>query len=111
MASVIKNDFMVLPYGMLLTRLYMHVHTTQPIDISDIHFLTNHVMVPLIEGRTHRIMVDGEVDPVDNYTLDPVVYMHQLLPILEGESAYFKKAKGLFKCFSHFLPNLEKKKK
>nr|GFA29362.1 hypothetical protein [Tanacetum cinerariifolium] len=106
MESMIKNNFMVLPYGMLLTRLYMHVHTTQLIDISGIHFLADHVMVPLIEGCTHRFMFDGkrphhqttscsssfpsptptqgEVDLVDNYTFDHVGYMNQLLPILGG---------------------------
>ncbi|GKD37500.1 hypothetical protein Tco_1257707, partial [Tanacetum coccineum] len=53
MESVIKNDFMVIPYGMLLTRLYRHVLTTQPIDISDIHLLADHVMVPLTEEHAH----------------------------------------------------------
>ncbi|GKF29590.1 hypothetical protein Tco_0095932 [Tanacetum coccineum] len=110
--SVIKSDFMVLPYGMLLTCLYWHVHSTQPFAISNINFLADHVMVPLTEARVYRIMVDRkrphpqtpsessgspspapnqeENDPVDNYTLDPVVYIDQLLPILGGESPEFK---------------------
>ncbi|GKA21129.1 hypothetical protein Tco_0701118 [Tanacetum coccineum] len=132
MASVIKSDLMVLPYAMLLTRLYSHVHTTHPIAITDIHFLADHVMIPLTEGPTHRIMVDGkrpytqtssgsslspsptpnqkENDLVDNYTLDPVVYMNQLPPIPGGESPEFKQTKGMFKFFGLFLSNLEKKK-
>ncbi|GJR00321.1 hypothetical protein Tco_0523305 [Tanacetum coccineum] len=118
---------------MLPTRLYMHVLTTQPIAITDIHFLADHVMVPLTKGRAHRFMVDGkkphpqtssgsssspsptpnlgEVNPVDNYTLDPIVYMNQLPPIPEDESVEFKQTKGMFKCFGHFLSNLGKKKK
>ncbi|GJY27130.1 hypothetical protein Tco_0401856 [Tanacetum coccineum] len=118
MASVIKSDLMVLPYAMLLTRLYRHVHTTQPIAITNIHFLADHVMIPITEGPTHRIMVVGkwphpqtssgsssspsptpnqeENYPVDNYTLDPVVYMNQLPPILGGESPKIKQTKGMF---------------
>ncbi|GJZ57941.1 hypothetical protein Tco_0613435 [Tanacetum coccineum] len=86
----------------------------------------------LTEGKTRRIMINGkrpppqthselslspsptqnqeETDPVDNYTLDMIVYMNQLPPILEGESSEFKQTKGMFKCFSHFLSNLGKKK-
>nr|GEU62331.1 hypothetical protein [Tanacetum cinerariifolium] len=60
MDNVIKSNLMVLPYGMLLTRLYRHVLTTQPITITNIHFLMDHVMVPLIEGRSHMFMVDGK---------------------------------------------------
>nr|GEX29100.1 hypothetical protein [Tanacetum cinerariifolium] len=85
-----------------------------------------------LHGKTHRIMIDGkrphpqtpsesssspsptsnqeENDPVDNYTLDPVVYINHLSPITEGESPEFKKTKGMFKCFGRFLFNLEKKK-
>ncbi|GJY30643.1 hypothetical protein Tco_0414138 [Tanacetum coccineum] len=50
-----------------------------------------------------------EIDLVDNYTLDPIVYINQLPPIPEGESPEFKQTKGMFKCFSHFLFNLGKK--
>ncbi|GKE81649.1 hypothetical protein Tco_1551649 [Tanacetum coccineum] len=60
MASVIKSDFMVLPYGMLLTSLYRHVHTTHPFAISDIYYLVDHVMIPLTEGKTCRIMINGK---------------------------------------------------
>ncbi|GKE29549.1 hypothetical protein Tco_1444933 [Tanacetum coccineum] len=133
MASVIKSDLMVLPYGMLLTRLYRHVLTTQSIAITNIHYLADHVMVPLTEGRAHRFMVDGkrpqsqtssgsssspsptptqgEVDLVGNFTLDPVVYCDQLPPILGGPSEEFKQTKGMFKCFGNFLSNLGKKKR
>ncbi|GKA02283.1 hypothetical protein Tco_0674948 [Tanacetum coccineum] len=96
MASVIKSDLMVLPYAMLITRLYKDVLTIQPYPTTNIHYLVDHVMVPLTEGRAHSLMVDGkrphpqttssssssqsqvpeqnEVDLVDNFTLDlPVV--------------------------------------
>ncbi|GKD96516.1 hypothetical protein Tco_1380413 [Tanacetum coccineum] len=132
MESVIKRDFMVLPYGMLLTRLYRHVHTTQPFAISYIHYLVDHVMIPYTKGKTRRIMIDGkrphpqtpsksssppspipnqkEIDLVNNYTLDSVAYIDQLPPILGGESLEFKKTKGMFKLFGHFLSNPRKTK-
>ncbi|GJZ55256.1 hypothetical protein Tco_0610449 [Tanacetum coccineum] len=132
MAGVIKSDFMVLPCAMLLTRLYRHVLTNQPYPTTNMHYLVDHIMVPLTEGRAHRIMVDGkrphpqtslgslssqsptltqrEVDPMDNYTLDLVVYCDQLLPILGEGSPEFKQTKGMFKCLGHFLSNLRKKK-
>ncbi|GJZ42196.1 hypothetical protein Tco_0589082 [Tanacetum coccineum] len=97
MASVIKNDFMMLPYAMLLTRLYRHVLTIQPFPTTNVHYLVDHVMVPITEGKTHRLIIDGkrphpqtssgsssspyptsnqdQIDLVDNYTLDPVVYL------------------------------------
>ncbi|GKA60211.1 hypothetical protein Tco_0759618 [Tanacetum coccineum] len=59
-ANVVKNDVSSLPYGMLLTRLYRHVQTIQPCPVTDAHFLTDHVMVPLTEGRVKRFMVDGK---------------------------------------------------
>ncbi|GKA00610.1 hypothetical protein Tco_0673160 [Tanacetum coccineum] len=133
MGSVIKSDFMVLPYGMLLTRLYRHVRTTHPFAVSDNHCLVNHVMIPLTEGKTHRIMINKKIphpqtpsesssspsptlnqeenDPVDNYTHDLIVYINQLLAIEGGESLEFKHTKWMFKCFGHFLSNLGKKKK
>ncbi|GJX77912.1 hypothetical protein Tco_0324723, partial [Tanacetum coccineum] len=132
MESLIKSDLMVLPYAILLTCLYRHVYTTQPIAIIDIHFLADHVMIPLIEGLTHRIMVDGkrphtqtfygsssspsptpnqeENYPINNYTRDPVVYINQLPPILRGKFLEFKKMKGMFKCFGHFISNFGKNK-
>nr|GEY02741.1 hypothetical protein [Tanacetum cinerariifolium] len=51
-----------------------------------------------------------ENDPMDNYTLDPIVYMNQLPPIEGGELPEFKQTKGILKYFSHFLSNFEKKK-
>ncbi|GJX54783.1 hypothetical protein Tco_0283152 [Tanacetum coccineum] len=122
---------MVLPYGMLLTRLYRHVHTTYPFAISDIHYLVDHVMIPLTKGKACRIMVDGkrphlqtplesflspsptqnqeENDPVDNYTLDLIVYMNQLPPTKGGEFPDLKQTKGMFKCFGHFLSIIRSK--
>ncbi|GJX17568.1 hypothetical protein Tco_0218400 [Tanacetum coccineum] len=58
MASMIKSDLMVLPYGMFLTRLYRHALAIQPIAISNDHYLVDHVMVTIIEGRAHRFIVD-----------------------------------------------------
>ncbi|GKD54434.1 hypothetical protein Tco_1287821 [Tanacetum coccineum] len=109
-----------------------HVLTNQPYPTTNMHYLVDHIMVPLTEGRAHRIMVDGkrphpqtslgssssqsptltqrEVDPMDNYTLDLVVYCDQLLPILGEGSLEFKQTKGMFKCLGHFLSNLRKKK-
>ncbi|GJV24809.1 hypothetical protein Tco_1377504 [Tanacetum coccineum] len=49
MASVIKSNFMVLLYAMLLTRLYRHVLTIQPFPTTNVHYLVDHVMVPLTE--------------------------------------------------------------
>ncbi|GJR85679.1 hypothetical protein Tco_0209690 [Tanacetum coccineum] len=108
MASVIKSEFMVLLYAMLITRLHKHLLTIHPFPRPNIHLLVDHVMVPLTEGRANWIMIDGkrphpqtplesssslsptpnqeEINPVDNYTLDPITYMNQLPPILEGES-------------------------
>ncbi|GJT25530.1 hypothetical protein Tco_0895467 [Tanacetum coccineum] len=132
MESVTQSDFMVLPYGMLLTRLYRHVHTTHPYAISNLHNLVDHVMIPLTKGKTCKIMIDGKMphpqtpsesssspsptqnqeenDPVNNYTLDPSIYMNQLLPIPRRESPKFKQTKGMFKSFGYFPFNLRKKK-
>ncbi|GJX33321.1 hypothetical protein Tco_0243176 [Tanacetum coccineum] len=129
--SVTKSDVMALPYRMLLTRLYEHVRTTHPYAISDLHHLVDHVMISLTKGRALRIKPDEkrlhtqtpsesfgspshaqnqENDLVNNYTLDPIVYIDQLPPIEGGESPEFKQTKGMFKCFGHFLSNLGKKK-
>ncbi|GKA05782.1 hypothetical protein Tco_0684902 [Tanacetum coccineum] len=132
MESVTQSDFMVLPYGMLLTRLYRHVHITHPYAISNLYNLVDHVMIPLTKGKTRKIMIDGkrphpqtplkssssppptqnqeENDPVNNYTLDSSVYMNQLLHIPRRESPEFKQTKGMFKCFGYFPSNLGKKK-
>ncbi|GJS88228.1 hypothetical protein Tco_0770864 [Tanacetum coccineum] len=105
MVGVIKNNVVVLPYGMILTRLYRNVTTIQPCALTDGHFFTAYVMVPLTEGRVKRFLVDEkrphpqtssssssshsqshdqeeeEVDPVSNYELDPIEYCDQLPPI------------------------------
>ncbi|GKA29219.1 hypothetical protein Tco_0715464 [Tanacetum coccineum] len=60
MVGVIKNDVMVLPYVLLLTHLYRHVSTVQPCPLTNGHFLTPHVMVPLTKGRVKRFLVDGK---------------------------------------------------
>nr|GEV79770.1 hypothetical protein [Tanacetum cinerariifolium] len=58
--SVTQSDMMVLSCGMLLTRLYRHVHSTHPFAISDLHDLVDHVMILLTKGKTRRIMIDGK---------------------------------------------------
>ncbi|GJZ31928.1 putative reverse transcriptase domain-containing protein, partial [Tanacetum coccineum] len=112
-------DLMVLPYGMLLTRLFIvcFVLTIQPCSVTNTHYLVDHVMIPFTEGQAHRFMVDGkrphpqtslgsssslsptptqgEVDPVDNFTFDPGVYCDQLPPITGGASKEFKQTKGM----------------
>ncbi|GJV49311.1 hypothetical protein Tco_1439523 [Tanacetum coccineum] len=135
MESLAKSDVMALPYGMLLTHLFVHVHTSHPYAITDLHYLMDHVMIPLTEKRVFRIMPKGkrphpqtptptessespspsthqqeEKDPVNNYTLDPIPYINQLPPIEGGEYLEFKQTKGMFKCLGHFFSNLGKKK-
>nr|GEX75688.1 putative reverse transcriptase domain-containing protein [Tanacetum cinerariifolium] len=44
-----------------------------------------------------------ENDPVNNHTLDLILYMNQLPPIKGGESLEFKKTKGMFKCLFNYL--------
>nr|GEU55184.1 hypothetical protein [Tanacetum cinerariifolium] len=90
-------------------------------------------MIPLAKSKSLRIVIYGksphpqttlksssspsptlnqeENDHVDNYTLDLIVYINQLLSIEGGESLEFKQTKGMFKCFGHFLSNLRKKNK
>ncbi|GJX91459.1 hypothetical protein Tco_0344785 [Tanacetum coccineum] len=101
MESVTKSDIMALPYGMLLIRLIEHVRISYPYVIMDVHYLVDHVMIPLSEKRVFRIMPKGkrphpktptptksfespsptphqeeeENDPVNNYTLDPIIYI------------------------------------
>nr|GEV85255.1 hypothetical protein [Tanacetum cinerariifolium] len=41
-----------------------------------------------------------ENDPVDNYTLDPILYMNQLLPIEGGDSLEFKQCSSAYSIFS-----------
>ncbi|GJS28909.1 hypothetical protein Tco_0489529 [Tanacetum coccineum] len=113
MVGVIKNDMMVLPYGMLLTRLYKHVTIIQPCPLTDGHLLTTHVMVPLTEGRVKRFLVDRkrphpltsssssspqsqshdqeQVDSVDNFELEPIEYSF-LLEDLEAVPADYVSA-------------------
>nr|GEW61272.1 ribonuclease H-like domain-containing protein [Tanacetum cinerariifolium] len=111
--------------------LYAYPHT-HPYAISDTHYLVDHVMIPLTKGKIGQIMIDGkrphpqtpselssspfpitdqeENNPVNNYTLDLIVYINQLLPIKGEEFPEFKQTKGMFKCFGHFLSKLGKKK-
>ncbi|GKF97429.1 hypothetical protein Tco_0293250 [Tanacetum coccineum] len=132
MVGVIKNGVMVLPYGMLLTRMYRHVSTIQLCPLTDEHFLTAHVMVPLIEGRVKWFLVDGkrphpptpsasslsqsssqsqeQVNPIDNYTPELIEYCNQLPPNPNALEE-FKQTKGMFKCLGHFLSNFGKKEK
>ncbi|GKA41005.1 hypothetical protein Tco_0733598 [Tanacetum coccineum] len=138
MVSVTKSTDTTLPYEMLLTLLFEHVCIAHPYIISNDLDLVDQVMIPLSEKRVFRIMPDGkrprlptptpsnskssdspspspyqggENDPVNDYTLDPIPYINQLSPIKGGESPEFKQTKEMFKCLSHFLSNLGKKKK
>ncbi|GJS46129.1 putative reverse transcriptase domain-containing protein [Tanacetum coccineum] len=122
----------VTTHNSVTTHNFRHVLTIQPCSVTNTHYLVDHVMIPLTEGRAHRFMVDGkrphpqtssgsssspsptltqgEVYPVDNFTLDPVVYCDQLPPIAIRASKEFKQTKGMFKCLGHFLSTLGKKK-
>ncbi|GJS95092.1 retrotransposon protein, putative, ty1-copia subclass [Tanacetum coccineum] len=130
MVSVTQSSDMTLPYAMLLTRLYKHVWANHPYALSNDFQLVDHVMIPLSNKRVFRLKTKGKRphlptltpsdygssespltnvnqeepnDPVDNYTLDPIPYLNQLLPIKGGESLEFKQSKGLFKCLFHYL--------
>ncbi|GJX16887.1 hypothetical protein Tco_0217719 [Tanacetum coccineum] len=138
MDSVTKSADMTLPYGMLLTRLVEHIRVSYPHAFLDDLYLVDHVMIPLSERRVFRIIPGGKrpqlptltptpsgssestsssshqeekIDPVNNFTLDPIPYINQLPPFDGGESSEFKQTKGMFKCLGHFLSNLKKKKK
>ncbi|GKE77912.1 hypothetical protein Tco_1544032 [Tanacetum coccineum] len=49
MVSVTKSADMIIPYGMLLTRLFEHVRVAHPYAFSDDLYLVDHVMIPLSE--------------------------------------------------------------
>ncbi|GKB95685.1 hypothetical protein Tco_0981822 [Tanacetum coccineum] len=107
MESVIKSELMVLPYGMLLTRLYRHERAKRiMIDGKRPHPQTSLGS----SSSPSPTQTQGEVDLVDNFTLDPVVYCDKLPPITGRASEEFKQTKGMFKYFGHFLSNLGKKK-
>nr|GFC60689.1 hypothetical protein [Tanacetum cinerariifolium] len=99
MESVTKSDIMTLPYGMLLTRLFEHVRISHPYAIKGVYYLVDHVMIPLSEKRFFKIIPkekrpypqtptptespsltphqeEEENDPVDNYMLDPIIYIN-----------------------------------
>ncbi|GJW80951.1 hypothetical protein Tco_0144926, partial [Tanacetum coccineum] len=103
MVSVTKSADMTLPYRMLLTRLFEHVHVNHPYTFSNELYLVDRVIIPLFEKRVFRFKDKGkrprlptttptdtessespsptphqnvENDPVDNYTLDPIPYMN-----------------------------------
>nr|GEX49098.1 hypothetical protein [Tanacetum cinerariifolium]GEX57089.1 hypothetical protein [Tanacetum cinerariifolium]GEX66566.1 hypothetical protein [Tanacetum cinerariifolium] len=130
MVSVTKSVDMTLPYGTLLTRLFKHVHANHPYTFSNELYLVDHVMIPLFEKRVYQFKHKGkrprlptqtpldiessdspsptphqgvENDLVDNYTFDPISYIHQLPPIEGGDSLKFKQTKGMFKCLFYFL--------
>nr|GFC27311.1 hypothetical protein [Tanacetum cinerariifolium] len=131
MVSVTKSADMIFPYEMLLTRLFEHVCVNHPYSFSNELYLVDHVMIPLFEKRVFRFKFEGkrprlptptpsnsessdspsltphqgvENDPVNNYTLDPILYMNQLPPVEGGESLEFKQTKGMFKSYSIFSP-------
>nr|GEZ95680.1 hypothetical protein [Tanacetum cinerariifolium]GEZ95746.1 hypothetical protein [Tanacetum cinerariifolium] len=60
MESVTKSDIIALPYGMLLTHLFKHVHISHPFAIIDNHYLVDHVMIPLSERQVFKIMPKGK---------------------------------------------------
>ncbi|GJT48216.1 hypothetical protein Tco_0974373 [Tanacetum coccineum] len=130
MVSVTKSADMTLPYEMLLTRLFEHVRVNHPYSFSNELYLVDHMMIPLSEKMVFRFKDKGkrprlptltppytessdspsltphqgvENDPLNNYTLDPIPYMNQILPIEGGDSPKFKQTKGMFKCLFHFL--------
>ncbi|GJZ60889.1 hypothetical protein Tco_0617026 [Tanacetum coccineum] len=70
----------------------------------------SHSQTSSSSSLTHSQSHDQEVDPVDNYELDPIEYYDQLPPIHEASNE-FKQTKGMFKCLGHFLSNLGKNKK
>nr|GEV90886.1 hypothetical protein [Tanacetum cinerariifolium] len=94
MASVVKHDISSLPYGMLLTRLYRHVQTIQPCPVTDAHFLTDHVMVPLTEGREKKLSI--------------VTNFH---PFKEEHQRSSSKPRACSSVSANFLSILRKKKK
>nr|GEU34473.1 hypothetical protein [Tanacetum cinerariifolium] len=63
------------------------------------------------ESTSSSSRQEEENDPVNNFTLDLIPYINQLLAIKGGESPEFKQTKGMLKCVGHFLSNLGKKKK
>ncbi|GJW89010.1 hypothetical protein Tco_0164350 [Tanacetum coccineum] len=130
MISVTQSSEITLPYAMLLTRLFKHIQPSHPYPLSNDFQLENHVMIPLSNKRVFRFKRKGksprlptptpsnsgsdlpptpntnqgvENDPVDNYIINPILYLNQLPPIQGGESPEFKQTKGLFKCLFHYL--------
>ncbi|GJS58655.1 hypothetical protein Tco_0653439 [Tanacetum coccineum] len=105
MVSVTKSADITLPFEMLLTRLFEYVHINHPYSFSNELYLVDHVMIPLSEKKVFRFKHEGkrsrlptptpsnsessdspsptphqgvENDPINNYTLDPILYMNQL---------------------------------
>ncbi|GJW96634.1 hypothetical protein Tco_0178442 [Tanacetum coccineum] len=105
LVSVTQSSQMTLPYAMLLTRLFKHVQTNHPYPLSDELYLVDHVMIPLSSKRIYRFKNKGKRprlptptpsnssgssqsppnpgtstnpsgDPIENYTLDPMVYLN-----------------------------------
>ncbi|GKE74496.1 hypothetical protein Tco_1536537, partial [Tanacetum coccineum] len=103
MVSVTKSADMTLPYRILLTRLFEHVHVNHPYTFSNELYLVDHVIIPLFEKRVFRFKDKGkrprlltttptdtessdspsptphqnvENNPVEKYTLDPIPYMN-----------------------------------
>nr|GEY52443.1 hypothetical protein [Tanacetum cinerariifolium] len=76
MAGVTKNDMIVLPYGMLLTRLYRHVSTIQ---LKRPHPPTSSSSSSS-QSQSHD---QEEFDLVANLELEPIEYCDQPPPFLE----------------------------
>nr|GEX24754.1 hypothetical protein [Tanacetum cinerariifolium] len=60
MVSVTKSADMTLPYGMLLTRLFEHVHVNHRYSFSNEFYLVDHVMIPLSDKRVFRFKDNGK---------------------------------------------------
>ncbi|GKC07134.1 hypothetical protein Tco_0998744, partial [Tanacetum coccineum] len=60
MVSVTKSVVMTLPYRMLLTQLFEHVHVNHPYSFSNKLYLVNHVIIPLSEKRVFRFKHEGK---------------------------------------------------
>nr|GEY25708.1 hypothetical protein [Tanacetum cinerariifolium] len=54
MVSVAKSADMTLPYEMLLTQLFEHVHVSHLYSFSNELYLVDHMMIPLSEKRDFR---------------------------------------------------------
>ncbi|GJS70674.1 hypothetical protein Tco_0703515 [Tanacetum coccineum] len=112
---------MVLPYGILLTRLFRHVGTYQPYLFTSNYTLTPHAMVPLSEERVKRTVSKGKrAHPLSdsslsddsnlpNLNLSPQTYIKELSHT-KNRSVEFKQTKGMFKFYDKAFGKMKSKK-